>query len=458
MDNRAERFVQAGIDHEDKGQRWRAEQDYRKALQIAPNNVAALNNLGMLLLNSRRAANAASYLDRAVRVAPNDAISWNNHGAVLRELGDETAALKALSRALSINRSYSDARLNLANLLRCQGRLADARPHYRYELERNPNNALAIWNLGSLEGLAGDFDAAFELFARKHILEPNAKPPDLPRWGGEPLGGKRILLDADQGLGDTIMFARFATDVRTRGGRVILWAQRPLESLLARLPGIDRFVPRDEPTPEAEVWFPLVDLPAVLGPGASNGPWPRAYLSADAERRTKILREFPPSDRLRVGLVWQGNPEHPDDHNRSLPLSTLFAPLSGFQDVEFISLQVGDAQAQAKSISIVRSDIEFANFADTAAALSVFDLLISVDTSILHLAGALGVPAWGILSYAPDWRWMLERADSPWYPSLTLFRQPRPRDWNTVASNLAGALGAFAAAQGSAGKPHIHAG
>jgi hypothetical protein len=235
--------------------------------------------------------------------------------------------------------------------------------------------------------------------------------------------------------------------VRARGGRVVLWAQRDLASILESLPGIDRLVPRDERAPEADVWFPLVDLPAILGKDAATGPWPEAYLSAATERRLKWAQEFPYRGRLRVGVVWQGNAMHPDDRNRSLPLSTLFGPLSESVDVDFISLQVGDAQEQARSIPVLRSDIEFGNFADTAAVLCVLDLLISVDTSILHLGAALGRPVWGLISFAPDWRWMLQRRDSPWYPSVTLFRQPRARDWDAVAAEVARALPAFAAAR-----------
>jgi tetratricopeptide (TPR) repeat protein len=447
MIDKAERHVQAAIALEDEGRAWRAEQEYRRALDLNPHHVSALNNLGLLLLNSGRAATAAAYLERAVVTAPNDAISWNNLGAVRREMGEEMEALGAFERALKINPSYSGARLNLANLLRCQGRLADARPHYRFVLERNANDALAVWNLGALEALGGNFDAAFALFCRKHVLQPNVLPPELPRWQGEALDGKRILLDADQGLGDTIMFARFVEQIRARGGRVILWAQRELADILAALPGLDRYVPRDDPMPDADVWFPLVDVPAVLGRGAAQGPWAGSYLRVTPERRAKWLREFPQTDRLRVGLVWQGNTAHPDDRNRSLPLATLFGPLAKIPEVDFISLQVGDAQSQAKSLQAVRSDFEFVSFADTAAVLSVIDLLISVDTSILHLAGALGCPAWGLLPYAPDWRWMLKRRDSLWYQSLVLFRQPYARNWTAVAEEVAEALPAFAAAR-----------
>jgi len=274
-------------------------------------------------------------------------------------------------------------------------------------------------------------------------------PPALPRWRGERLSGQQIVLYADQGLGDTIMFARFVASVRARGGRVILWAQRALGDLLSTLEGLERFVSRDEPLPEADLWFPLVDLPAVLGRGSATGPWPDSYLSAAPERLAKWRREFPDTGRLRVGIVWQGNPSHPDDRNRSLPLTVLFGPLSQIREVDFVSLQVGDAGSQAKSIPQLRSDIDFGNLADTAAALCVLDLLISVDTSILHLAGALGRPVWGLLAYAPDWRWLLKRSDSPWYGNLTLFRQPRPRDWSAVAEDVAAALAAFASTRGS---------
>ena len=446
MSGSADQHVQAGLALEAEGRTQRAEREYRKALDIAPHHVGALNNLGQLLYTLGRAANAAPYFERAIRAAPNDVISWSNLGAVLHEMGDESGARNAFERALSINPFFSGARLNLANLLRSQGLLGEARPHYRFLLERNPGKGLARWNLAALEGLAGNVDGAFALFAQYHALEPSSPPPDMPRWSGAPLNGKRILLDANQGLGDTIMFARFVASVRDRGGHVILRAQPALEALLSSLPGLDRFVSRDDAMPEADTWFPLVDLPAVLGKGAASGPWPSSYLRAAPERIAHWAPQFAGDGRVRVGIAWAGNPTHPDDRNRSLPLKTLFGPLSKLHDIEFISLQVGEAQAQANSVPALRSDIDVGTFADTAAVLSLLDLVISVDTSILHLAGALGRPAWGLLAFAPDWRWMLKRSDSPWYPGITLFRQPRARDWDAVAREVADALAAFAAA------------
>jgi tetratricopeptide (TPR) repeat protein len=454
MSGSADQHVQAGLALEAEGRTQRAEREYRKALDIAPHHVAALNNLGQLLSASGRAANAAPYFERAIKAAPGDVISWTNLGGALRETGNEEGALDAFARALTLNPFFGGARLNLANLLRSQGRLEEARPHYRFLLERNPNDGLARWNLAALEGLAGNVDAAFALFAQVHAQEPASPPPALARWRGEPLDGKRILLEANQGLGDTIMFARFVASVHDRGGRVMLRAQPALDELLSCLSGLDRFVSRDDAVPQADVWFPLVDLPAVLGKGAARGPWPSPYLSAAPERIAHWAPQLAESGRARVGIAWAGNPTHPDDRNRSLPLKALFGPLSKLRDIEFISLQLGDAQAQAKWVPAIRSDIDVGNFADTAAVLSHLDLVISVDTSILHLAGALGRPAWGLLAYAPDWRWMLTRSDSPWYPSLTLFRQPRPRDWDSVAKEVATALTAFAAARNPLHESH----
>jgi len=451
MRGSADQHVQAGLALEMEGRAQRAEREYRKALDIAPHHVVALNTLGQLLSATGRAAIAAPYFERAIRAAPGDFISWTNLGAVRRETGDEAGARDAFAQALTINPFFGGARLNLANLLRSQGRLDEARPHYRFLLERNPNDSLTRWNLAALEGLAGNFDAAFTLFAQVHALEPASLPPGLPRWRGEPLDGKRILLDANQGLGDTIMFARFVASVRDRGGCVILRAQPVLQELLSPLPGLDRFVSRDDAVPEADLWYPLVDLPAVLGKGAASGPWPASYLRAAPERIAHCASQFADAGRVRVGIAWAGNPTHPDDRNRSLPLKALFGPLSGFHDIAFISLQVGDAQAQAKPVPSLRTDIDVGSFADTAAVMSLLDLVISVDTSILHLAGALGRPAWGLLGHAPDWRWMLKRSDSPWYPNLTLFRQPRARDWDSVARDVAVALAAFAAARKSRG-------
>jgi len=367
---------------------------------------------------------------RALAAHPEDLPSNTNLAGVLRELGQEAQAVQALERALALDPGSRMARINLANLLRSMGRLTEARPHYQTLLKADAEDGLARWNLAALEGLSGDLRAAFSGFAAHHEREPVAAPPPLPRWRGEPLAGRSILLISHQGFGDTIMFARFADRLTKLGARVVLWAQPPLQPLLRRLAGVDQFEPVKTPLSGIDVWHPLEDLPAVLEVGSTDLLWPGAYLSASSEKQAdwsaRLARQ---PGKLRVGLVWAGNPTHPDDHNRSIPLPALVTALSAVSGIHLVSLQKGPRSEEAGAVGIERIDQALEDFEDTAGAIANLDLVITVDTSVLHLTGAMGREAWGLIPYAPDWRWMLGRDDSPWYPTVRLFRQTQPRSW-----------------------------
>jgi Flp pilus assembly protein TadD len=436
----AEQRVRVGLRLEAEGKPQQAERAYRAALRIAPDHLAALNNLGLLLMARGRSADAVPEFRRATQSDPADTVSLLNLAGALRRAGDESGALEGFMQVLAISPGSLIARFHLANLLRSQGRLEEARPHYRLMLERQPGDGRALWNLAALEGLAGDLDAAFAGFALHHRHSARWSEPDCPLWNGEALAGRRILLEADQGLGDTLMFVRFVAAVRDRGGRVILRAQTNLRDLLADLDGVGLWASSEQPAPPADVWHRLVDLPAVLGAGWREAAAPSPYLAAPTRRSTVWSERLPPIDRKRIGVVWAGNPKHSNDHNRSLPLAVLLRALAKVEGVELVSLQKGERSSEADGTRLIRADRAIDDFADTAAALTRLDLVISADTSVLHLAGAMGRPVWGLLPFAPEWRWQLGRSDSPWYPTLRLFRQPRPRDWAAVADEVAEAL------------------
>ena len=445
---RVEQRIEAAARFEAQGDGKRAEREYRAALEIAPRHLVALNNLGFLYAARGRFAEAAPLFRRAAVAHPADTTSLVNLAGVLRELGDEAGAVEAFARVVAADPASRSGRLNLANTLRSLGRLDQGRPHYQTLLERDPGDGLARWNLAALEGLAGDWDAAFAGFALHHALQPPAPPPALPRWTGALLEGRRIRLEADQGLGDTLMFARLVRRVADRGGAVILRGQPALAPLLEPLDGLAVYSPRDRPAPDADVWFPLVDLPALPAIGAGGLEWSSAYVSAPADRQTAWSARLPKTGAVRVGLVWAGNPTHPDDRNRSMTFEALFRPLTAVAGVELISLQVGPRGAEADGAAFLRAGPMITDFADTAAALAELDLVISVDTSVLHLAGAMGRPAWALLPYAPDWRWRLSRADTPWYSSLKLYRQLKPRDWGDVMERVVADLRAFVKGRG----------
>jgi Flp pilus assembly protein TadD len=432
----AQKHIEAALQWEAKAELPRAEREYRRALELAPSHPIALNNLGYLYASRGDFAKAAPLFRRAAFLNPRDAGSLINLAGVLRELGDEAGALDGFGKVLALDPTSDLARLNLANLLRSQGQLDAARPHYQALLQRDPRNGFARWNLAALEGLAGNLEAAFSGFMLHHALQPAEPPPALPRWDGGPLGGKRLLLEANQGLGDTLMFARFVRPVSELGATVILRGQPELEPVLSNLAGLHAYARRDRPGPQADVWFPLVDLPALPALSPRNGFWPAPYVGAPSPPGPgpQVGRPF------RVGLVWAGNPGHPDDRNRSMALPVMIEGLAGIDGVELVSLQKGPRAADADGTVLIRADRDIADFADTAAAIMRLDLVVAVDTSVLHLAAAMGRPTWALLAHAPDWRWMLQREDSPWYPSLRLFRQPRPRDWPAVIARVAQAL------------------
>jgi hypothetical protein len=440
MTQRARERLEAALRLEAQGLAARAERAYRAILEIAPREATALARLGLLLCARGEFARGAPLLWRACQANPKDPTSWMNLAACRLRLGDAPGALDAYGQAVAADPASRDARLNLAYRLRSEGRLAEARAHYEDLVRRRSTDGLARWNLAALDGLAGDLDAAFKGFAHEHAMKAADLPDNLPRWAGEPLAGRRVLLEAEQGLGDTLMFARLARLVRDAGGRVILRAQPELAGLFRAFDGVEVYAPRNQPAPAAEVWFPLADLPAVLGIAPSLAAAPGAYLAADPARCALWRDRLPNTDRLRVALVWAGGPAHAEDRNRSMPLAVLLEALAAIEGVEWVSLQKGPAAAEADGTALLRADLDIGDFEDTAAALTRVDLAVCVDTSVLHLAGALGRPVWGLIAHIPDWRWMLGRTDSPWYPSLRLFRQPKPGDWRAVAHAVASAL------------------
>jgi hypothetical protein len=262
------------------------------------------------------------------------------------------------------------------------------------------------------------------------------------------LAGKTILLHAEQGFGDTIQFVRYVPMLAARGAKIVLEVPDSLMPLLGDIDGVIAMISRGQPHPPIDLHCPLMSLPLAFGTTLATIPATVPYLRAPAERVEAWRARMPASDKLRVGLVWSGKPTHRNDHNRSLVFERL-APLLAQPDVDFVSLQrevrEADAAALQDATSVLRPDLDQADFADTAAIVATLDLVIAVDTAVAHLTGATAKPLWLLLPYCPDWRWMLDRTDSPWYPGARLFRQPRIGDWDSVIGRVAEALASFVA-------------
>jgi len=441
-----------------------AEACHRRALELAPDDASALSNLGLLLQSQRRYDAAESCQRRALALAPDAPEIHTNLGNLLAERGDPRDAESHLRRALELAPDSAAARLNLGVFCAHEGRDAEAEACLRAAIALRPAYPLAQLNLSRLLLAQARFEEGWRLHEARYdpaLHDNGISPPDLalPAWRGEPLAGRSLLVWPEQGFGDQIQFCRYVPWLKRQGAaHVTLVCQRPLATLFASLPGVDAIVAADVvdnafQAPGADLsghdfWtFPL-SLPRLAGTDLSTLPAaPIPYLrSAPAlgaawAARWRAAEALDVGTRaLRVGLVWRGNPRHDNDADRSLQSLETLAPLWSVPGVRFASLQAGRAPTGGGALldwgGLLR------DFADTAAALDQLDLLICVDTSIAHLAGALGVPCWVLLpQHRTDWRWLRERADSPWYPTgMRLFRQPRRGAWAPVVEQVRAAL------------------
>jgi hypothetical protein len=329
--------------------------------------------------------------------------------------------------------------LNLGRALKELGRPAEALRHYRQAEALAPQNATIQWNLGVCRLLLGDWLRGWQGFEARFAADAVA-PSGIegPAWTGGPLPDGTLLIHAEQGLGDTIQFARFAAQAKAAGvGRIVLAAQAPLVELMRGVAGIDAVVPRDGPLPPFDAQIALMSLGAALKVTGATIP-PAPYLAADPARVRAWGERLGPG--FKVGLVWQGHRLHRNDRNRSLP-PTALAPLLAFPGVRWFSLQKEPGPGELAALpGIVDLSGELTDFSETAAAVASLDLVIAVDTSVAHLAGALGRPVWLALPHAPDWRWLMGRADSPWYGTARLFRQTERGAWSGPIAAMRAAL------------------
>jgi tetratricopeptide (TPR) repeat protein len=405
-------------------------------LRVEPRFPEALNDWGLAAADAGDLEQGLAAIDRALSLNPRLAEALNNRGHILRLLGRLPEALQAFDAALRARPRFPDALSNLATALSDSGDPQKAGQAIARALAIDPGHVESHFTLGLLRLLQGDFEEGWREYEWR-LKRREAPPPRFtePRWDGSALGGRSILLAAEQGLGDTLQFIRYAKRVKRLGGHVIVECQPRLERLLRGVDGVDCIVAAGSPLPHFDVWLPLLSLPYLLG-AADSSP----YLSVPA---SASRAPGPP----RVGLAWAGNPKYKGDRSRSLSLGR-FAPLAAVPGVEFYSLQRGPAASEAPpaGLRLVNLEREDGGIEDTAAALMNIDLLITSDSMPAHLAGALGRPVWTLLPFAPDFRWMLHRDDSPWYPSMRLFRQASPGDWEGVMRKVAAALAELNAA------------
>jgi tetratricopeptide (TPR) repeat protein len=427
---------------------------FDRALALNPRSAEILSNRGNALWQLRRASEALTSFDAALALKPDAAEIHNNRGNALLDLNRPDEALASFDRALALRPDYTEALVHRANALRDLNRSQDAIASCDAALAIDPELAEAHWNKSLEQLLLGDFAQGFDSYEWRWKRAGNA-PRDfgVPQWRGENVSGKTVLLHAEQGFGDTIQFVRYVPMLAARGAKIVLEVPDSLRPLLGETDGVIAILSRGQPYPTIDLHCPLMSLPLAFGTTPEAVPASMPYLRAPADRIDAWRAKLPASGKLRVGLVWSGKPSHRNDHNRSIAFARL-APLLAQDSVNFVSLQreVRDTDKTALSTSaVLRPDLDSADFADTAAIIETLDLVIAVDTAVAHLSGARGKPLWLLLPFSPDWRWMLDRDDSPWYPAARLFRQPRIADWGSVIARLRETLASLAATRQTRG-------
>ncbi len=426
----AEAHFNLGNAAREEGDLAGAARSYRAALQIKPGYRQALNNLGGVLGDLKRPDQAADIFSQAVAARPGDPQALNNLGNALLKLHKPGEAEACFRRALVLGPHDARVMLNLGGALEAGNRLEEALAVYEEALERAPGwSDLKLRRAMVLLAL-GRFAEGWAAFEERWRLKSAAVPPG-PRWDGTALDGARLLLWAEQGFGDAIQFARYAPLAAARGGRVVLACPGKLTGLFATLDGVAEVVSLEH-SPAYDLQAPLMSLPGLF---AEQFPQNGAYLRPDPALSATWRARIGAGGRIKVGLAWRGSPGHENDAERSMDASFL-GPLLEVPGIDFFSLQVGASPPDGLADLAPKLN----DFADTAAVMACLDLVVSVDTAQAHLAGALGVPLWLALAFAPEWRWPREGGSTPWYPSARLFRQPAPGDWEGVVKGMVGAL------------------
>ena len=454
---------------------------FSKAIELKPEYAEAHNNLGLVLQVQGKLDEAASHFRKAIELKPEYAAAHSNLGSVLQKQGNLEEAAKSFRLATELNPDHAEVHNNLGTFLQKQGKLDEAIERYKKAITLEPNHTKAHNNFGAALQEQGKYDEAMEYYKRAISLNPDYAEAHMnrsfvlmltenfeegwpeyewrlhtkdrisrtfkqPLWDGTPLDSRSILVHAEQGLGDTIQFVRYLPMVQATGGHVVFECQKNLVRLLKNNEGFDEIIEKasaNEKNSHFDVQVPLLSLPGIFGTTLENIPSKVSYITVDPEPVKQWNARIEHNDDFKIGIVWAGSPHHTNDRNRSCKLED-FAQLAEIPGLSFYSVQKGPASAEVFNppggMKIINLADELNDFADTAAIIANLDLVISVDTAVVHLAGAIGKPVWNLLPFAPEWRWQLNRADSPWYPGMRLFRQSQPNDWTGVFEQVKKAL------------------
>jgi len=383
---------------------------YKRCIEQKPDAAEAYNHLGIALAQSNRPQRAKNCFDRAIELDPAYAVGHNNLGLLLKSTGQHDQAIACYRRATTLDPDYANAQWNLSLALLLKGHFNEGWQQFKWRRKAN-------------------LDA---------ILESQRQAP--PTWDGSPFRNQTLLIRYEQGLGDNIQCIRYIPLIKKLGGRVIVESLEPLLGLFRQIQEVDRLVeasPDGSPTVDFDLFAFALDLPGIFNTDLHTIPANIPYLYADIDRANEWRTRVACPD-FKIGIVWAGSVKHTNDHNRSCELC-FFRTLAEIPNLRLFSLQKGPAESAlydpaCQGIHNMAHLLQ--DFSETSAAIENMDLVISVDTAVLHLAGAMGKPVWALLPYVPDWRWLLNRDDSPWYPSMRLFRQTSPGDWESVFNRV----------------------
>jgi tetratricopeptide (TPR) repeat protein len=444
----AETHFQAAVALHRQGRLEEAANRYGLALAEDPTDPRFWGNLGVVLRSQEKVAAAEACYRRALALDPGNAGAWSNLGNALRYMGRLEEALACQEKSVEINPEFAEGVYNMGLVLHDLGRLAESVAAFDRVIAMRPEREDVRWDRALSTLLSGDLKSGFEQYEwRWSRPELKKRYFRQPRWDGQSAPGQTILIHSEQGFGDCIQFVRYLPMAAARSrGSIVLECQPELVSLLTGLPGVSQVVAKGERLPDFHLHLPMLSLPMVCGTDLDSVPAQIPYLSAPAWAGFPVAK--PAGTKLSVGISWAGKPTHKNDRNRSAQLAD-FLPLAAFPGVTLYSLQKGerakDRVEQASGVLIRDLGTGCREFADTAKIMQQLDLIITVDTAVGHLAGALGRPVWVLIPFSPDWRWLLGREDTPWYPTMRLFRQQRPGEWGETFGRVRDALAGLAA-------------
>lgn len=439
-------FAQA---HRIASQIYRAQENHgeaisriKRAIELSPDNAGMYNTLGLIYLDQEKDTEAVECFEKALGLDPDYSDAHGNLANVQRKQNQPKRAREHYLKALRLNPNSADIHNNFGTLLKDEGEIDLALASYKKATELKPDFADALNNLGHTQLLMGNFEEGWKHYHWRWKMQSLAKHVrtfEAPQWDGTLMENRTLYVYPEQGLGDFIQFVRYMPLIAERVGKLVLEVPRALEGLYKTVPGTGNIISHGQSPGPIDAHIPLLDIPLLLGTDINSIPPALGLERFDCEKEWQ--ERLSSYAGQKIGLVWAGNPDHQNDKNRSLDPASLL-PLTELEDVSLFSLQVGTGSTCKDVFGEQVTDLapQLTSFVETAAAMRQLDLIISVDSSPAHLAGTLGVPVWTLLPFMPDWRWMMGRDDSPWYPSMRLFRQPAPGDWDSVIHSLKDAV------------------